>query len=102
MPAKGNTKRPQHEIDAAVKRYLAGEPVSVLSKYYRVSRPGFYLWIAKYKEDLLKKASKENMSPKDAATSDKRVLMTENEALRAEVRKLRDKVIDMMVKSGEL
>lgn len=102
MPAKGNTKRPQHQIDEAVKRYMAGEPVTVLSKYYKISRPGMYLWIAKYKEDLLRKASKENMSPKDAATADKRILITENEALKAEVRKLRDKVISMMVKSGEL
>lgn len=102
MPAKGATKRPQHQIDEAVKRYLAGEPVTVLSKYYKISRPGFYLWVSKYKAEMLKKASQVNMTEADAKTADKRVLITENQALKAEVRKLRDKVLDMMIKAGEL
>ncbi len=102
MPAKGKTIRPQHTIDEAVKRYLAGESAAVLAKYYKISKPGFYLWVAKYKQELLKNADRAHMSPKDADLVDKRVLLTELEAMRVENRKLRDKVVTLMMKAGEM
>ena len=102
MPTKNSTSRPQHVIDEAVKRYMAGEPVTTLSKYYKISRPGFYLWVKKYKEDLLEKSKTAGMSPKDAEQADKRVLLIELEQARQENRKLRDKVVALMLKGGEI
>jgi|SRR5579859_2384285 len=91
-------KRPQHEIDRFVKRFLAGEQAVALAKEARVSKPGFYLWVAKYKRDLLEKSKRSGMNQHDAETADKRTLIIELEQLRAENRKLRDRVLDMMVK----
>lgn len=102
MPPKNVTKRPQHVIEEAVKRYMAGEQVSVLSKYYKVSKPGFYLWVAKHKQAMLDKASTQAMTPKDAAIADKRTLLIEVEQLRQENRKLRDKLLTEMMKAGTI
>lgn len=54
MPVK--SKRPQHEIDAAVKKYLQGEPVESLAKQYKVSRAGMYLWIKKARTEATHEA----------------------------------------------
>lgn len=98
MPIKNATKRPQHVIDEAVKRYMAGEQASTLAKYYKVSKPGLYLWIQKYKRELLEKSGKRDISPEDAELTEKRVLIAELQALKLENKKLRDRVVDMMVK----
>jgi hypothetical protein len=58
MPAKNHTKHPQHVIDAAVKRHLDGESAAILAKYYGMSRPGFYLWVKKYKTARLEEAAR--------------------------------------------
>lgn len=102
MPIKNATKRPQHVIEQAVKRFMAGEQAVALAKEYKISKPGFYLWVSKYKRELLEKSKTVNMTPKDAATADKRTLLIEIDSLKLENRKLRDKVLDMMVKAGEL
>lgn len=102
MPIKGKTTRPQHEIDTAVKRFMNGEQAVVLAKHYKISKPGFYLWVKKYKEELLKNERRGDLSAKDAEVVDKRALIAEVQSLRAEVRTLRDKVISMMIKAGEL
>jgi hypothetical protein len=102
MPPKGKTTRPQHVIDEAVKRRMAGESVAVLAKYYKISRPGFYLWVKKYKEQLLEKSKHNGMSTHDAEVSDKRTLIAEVQALRLENQKLRNKVVSLMIKSGEM
>lgn len=102
MPTKGKTKRPQHIIDQAVKRYMAGEQAVALAKEYKISKPGFYLWVARHKAEILEQAKKQDMTPKDAAIADKRTLLVELEQLRLENRKLREKVVAMMIKSGEI
>lgn len=99
MP-KNAPKRPQHVIDEAVKRHLAGEPVSTLAKHYKISRAGFYLWVAKAKQAMLAKASTVDMTPKEKELSDKRVLIAEIQALRLENRRLRELVLDGMIRKG--
>lgn len=102
MPRKNDTKRPQHEIDQAVKRFLdGGEQAVVLAKLYKISKAGFYLWVKKYKQDLLDKSRRAGLSPDQVQSSDKRTLVTEVEQLRLENRKLRDKVVSLMIKAGE-
>jgi hypothetical protein len=102
MPVKNQTKRPQHQIDEAVKRYMDGEAVTTLAKYYKISRPAFYLWIQKAKNRMLETNARADLTPKEAELADKRVLATKLEQLQIENRKLRDKVVSMMVKYGEM
>ena len=102
MPAKNVTKRPQHVIDEAVKRHMAGESAAVLAKLYKISKPGFYLWVKKYKEAMLDRAKRGDMTPQDAETADKRTLIAEIQELKIENRKLRDKLVTLMLKSGEI
>ncbi len=102
MPTKGQTKRPQHLIDKYVKRYMTGEQATALAKEAGVSKPGFYLWVKKHKEQILENSKKVNMTPADAAIADKRTILVELEQLRLENRKLREKVVAMMIKSGEI
>lgn len=96
-PTAKASKRPAHVIEEAVKRHLEGESASVLSKYYKISKPGFYLWVRRYKEDMLKAKAKSGMSATDAETADKRVLIMEIQALKAENTKLRNRVVEMML-----
>ena len=102
MPTKGRTKKPQHVIDKYVKRYMAGEQATSLAKEAGVSKPGFYLWIQKHKQQILEQAKTAGMTPADAATADKRELLIELEQLRLENRKIREKLIAMMIKAGEI
>lgn len=102
MPAKGKTTRPAHVIEEAVKRYMAGEQVAVLSKFYKISKPGFYLWVAKYKQAQLERARTQGMTPIAVELTDKRAMMAEIDALRQENRKLRDKLLTNMIKHNEL
>lgn len=101
MPKKHDTKRPQHEIDTAVKRFLDGESAAVLAKLYKISKAGFYLWVKRYKANILETSKRSGMNPRDVEISDKRTLVTEVEALRLENRKLRDKVVSLMMKAGD-
>ena len=102
MPRKNDTKVPEKAVAKAVKRRLAGESADTLAKEYKVSRATLYNWTAAYKRQLLEQSTIADMSPREAETADKRVLMAENEALKLEVRKLRDKVVAMMIKAGEI
>ena len=102
MPTKGKTSRPQHVIDKYVKRYLAGEQAVSLAREAGISKPGFYLWVQKHKKQLLEQSNVKNMTPADAAIADKRTILLELDQLRLENRKLREKVVSMMIKSGEI
>jgi hypothetical protein len=101
MPAKGKTTRPQSVIDEAVKRHMAGESAAVLAKFYKISKPGFYLWVSKYKAAMLEKSKTQGMTPHDAEVSDKRTLIVEIQALKQENRKLREIVLDSMLKTDK-
>lgn len=104
MPARNVTKTPQHKIEECVKRKLAGESVATLAKYYKVSRPAVYLWLAKSQREALAKGTNHGreLSPKDAETADKRVLIEEHRLLKLENQKLRDKVMELLFKTGEI
>jgi transposase len=102
MPPKGKTTRPQSQIDEAVKRFMNGEQAVVLAKHYKISKPGFYLWVKKYKEELLRTSKTGDMTPHQAELSDKRTLIAEVQALKLENQKLRNKVVSLMIKSGEM
>jgi transposase len=102
MPAKNATKRPQHVIDEAVKRFMAGESAHVLAKYYKVSRPGLYNWVHKYKLESLANAERKDMSPDQLKQIDRQQLVAENMALKEENSKLRHKVVALMIKAGDI
>lgn len=100
MPAKNAPKRPQHVIDEAVKRHLNGESVEALAKHYKISRAGFYLWVSKAKAAMLAKAAAVDMTPKEKELSDKRILIAEIQNLKIENRRLRELVLDSMLRKG--
>lgn len=100
MAAK--SRHSQHVMDEAVKRKLAGESVAVLSKYYGISRAGFYLWEKKYKQSALKVFSRAGMSPSSIKESDTQDLKIKlGEALR-EIARLREKLFNLMLKHNEV
>lgn len=97
------TKTPEHKIKEAVKRYLAREgSVEELAKEYKVSRPGFYLWIKRYKEDLVAQAKRAGMSAESIEASDKVNLAIENQAMKVEITRLKQKLFELMDKADML
>ena len=96
------TTRPQHIIDEAVKRYLAGEDVNVLCKYYKVSRAGFYIWVRKYKAHILETDRRATMLPASLEAEDHATIVAQNKILRDENQRLRNKLVAMLLASGEL
>lgn len=102
MPLKNTTKTPQDKIERAVKRYLQGEPASTLAKEMGVSRPGFYAWINKYKEQQVEQARRSNMSAGTIDKHEKIDLTIENVDLKKQVMELKQKLFEMMLKTGQL
>ncbi len=103
MPVAGKTETSQHLIDKAVENYLKEtESVQAISKRLRVCRATVYTWIKKVKKAKLEIIKKSGMTPAAVEKADKRDLALENESLKAEVKKLRDKVLDLMLKCGEI
>ena len=99
-PAPGK-ERSQAVIDEAVRRHLEdGEAVPVLCKYYGISRAGFYNWVNKYKERVLDASRKEGMTPAALKSSEKQELVIEVQSLRLENKRLRDRLVQMMLKYG--
>lgn len=101
-PAKGqHGPRSQEQIDKAVRRHLEGrESVVALCREYKISRAGFYLWVKKYKEEIMRRSMRAGMKPQDVERSDKAELIAEIESLRQENRKLRDRLVAEMMKSS--
>lgn len=102
MPIKNQTSRSHADIEKAVKRFMGGEQAVALAREFGISKPGFYLWVKKFKAEQLERSKTSGMSPRDAATADKRTLILEVEALKLENRKLRDSLLSKMLKLGEL
>lgn len=94
--------RPQHVIEEAIKRNNAGESVDTITKHYKVSRAQFYNWKRKYQEDILERARRAAMSPETIQIEDKQELIAENKALKMENQKLRNKLLEMLLKSGQI
>jgi transposase-like protein len=102
MPRRNYTKLPQKVIDKAVRRHLEGGEVGVdLAKEHKISTATFYVWVKKYKEALLE-SSRHGETSQDFERADKRTLIAELQQLRAENRRLRDKIVEVMLKSGEI
>lgn len=102
MPLKNMTKTPQDKIERAVNRYLQGEPASTLAKEYKVSRPGFYAWINKYKAAQIERSRKANMSAGTIDKHEKVDLAIENVDLKKQVMELRQKLFDLMLETKRL
>lgn len=102
MPAKNHTKRPSSQIEEAVKRFMAGESAGVLAKFYRVSKPALYNWVSKYKRESLATAERKEMTPEQLKHVDRQQLVIENLALKEENAKLRNKVVSLMIRAGDL
>jgi transposase-like protein len=101
MPRK-HIGRPQHVIDEALKRYLSGERAAALAKEYGISKAGIYLWLRKGKETMIENAKRADMSPRDKEAADMLRLRGELEEEKRINARLKNKLIDLMVRAGEL
>jgi hypothetical protein len=95
------TTRSQKEIDSAIKRYLAGESVNGLSKEYRISRAGMYLWLKKAKAEAtqvkhVREVGKRGVEQEVRINKDLRLKQLEEEN-----KKLKDRLFQLMNKYGE-
>jgi transposase-like protein len=103
MPIKGDTKTPARKIEEAVKLHLdGGESVAALAKKYKVTRQTVYLWIEAYKKRVMERLERAGVSKTDLEKTAKAELIAQNEILQAEVRKLRDRLVALMVKHNEI
>ncbi|MGO9988929.1 MAG: helix-turn-helix domain-containing protein [Steroidobacteraceae bacterium] len=100
MPRKNETKLSQAKIDKLVRRHFSGEPVASLAKEYKVSRATAYVLIMQHKRKLLDEAQRAGVTSLDK--KDKTTLQAELIALRQENAKLRNKVVALMIKAGEI
>jgi transposase-like protein len=97
------TPRPQHIRDEAVIRHLEGqETVKSLCKSFKVSRATMYNWIEGYKRDIVEAAKRQGVAPRDLDRTAKFELVAQLEVLQTENRKLRDLIVDLMVKRVEV
>jgi predicted DNA-binding protein YlxM (UPF0122 family) len=101
MPRK-HIGRPQHVIDEAFKRYLSGERAVALAKEYKISKPGIYLWIQKGKKMMIENAKRADMSQSDKEAADMLRLRGELDEEKRINARLKNKLIDLMVRAGEL
>jgi transposase len=102
MPRKDETKVSPKAIEKAVKRHMAGERADTLATELKVSRATIFNWTAKYRADTLEQARRGEMTPKELERQDKSALVAQLEALKLENRRLREKVVALMLKSGEI
>lgn len=93
----------------AVRRYLeAGESAAKIARDFKVSKPGFYIWLRAAKQEAIRQAA--NAPPQargsgmmaNAELRERQVLIDQNKELQREVHKLRDKLVALMVKHGEI
>ncbi len=103
LPAPGVTKYPAKVIQKTVKRYReGGERVVALAVELGVSEAIVYRWIDQSKKADLDRIGKQGMTPKAVEKADKRDLALQVKELRAENTKLRNRVLELMLKYGEL
>lgn len=100
---KAPVTRPQHLRDELVKRHLeGGESIKALCKHLKISRATAYNWLEQYKAELAQSAMRVGVNPKDLEKTAKQELIAQNEILQTENRKLRDRLVSLMVKHGEI
>jgi transposase-like protein len=103
MPRKDETATPKKQVDKFIKRHLEGdESVEALAKEYKISRATGYMWLRKHREQLLEQTMHEGMSPAAIEKSDKMTLIAQIAQLKIENAKLRNRVVSLMIKAGDL
>jgi hypothetical protein len=102
MPKRNQKKHPQHVIDEAVKRHLAGERASALAKEYGISKPGFYNWRTAYLEAVEEKNKRAGKSPRTIFADEIRQRDFEIEQLKRELAQYKNKLVECLVRHGEL
>ena len=85
----------------AGKRHLEGDELVVnLAKELKVSRQTFYSWIEAYKKQAMANIDRVGKSKCELEKIDKAQLIAQNEMLQTENRKLRDRLVNLMIKFG--
>lgn len=103
MPVKDDTKTPAKAIARFIKRAIeGGESVTALAKEYKISRATGYIWLRRHREEAIAQSMKAGMSAKSRDKAEKMTLRAEVQALKRENAKLRDKVVSLMIKAGDL
>jgi transposase-like protein len=103
MPRKSDTKVPQKKIDQFIRRHLeGGEGVAELAKEFGIARASGYLWLAKHRQKVVDESFRADMTAEAMAKQDKATLVAELVQLKQENMKLRNKVVSLMIKAGEL
>lgn len=103
MPRKNETKTPAKAIEKFIKRHLeGGESVVGLIKEYKVSRATAYNWIGRYRERAIEESKRQGKSPAAIEKVDKMALHAENVELRKEVRLLKEKLLNLMIKTKQI
>jgi transposase-like protein len=102
VPAAGVTKFPSKVIAKTVERYKKGERVVALAKELKVSEAIVYRWIDQAKRADLERIGRQGMTPQAVEKADKRDLALQVKELKAENNKLRNRVLELMLKYGEL
>jgi transposase-like protein len=103
MPRRGETTLSAAKIERAVKRHLeGGELVVSLSKEFKVSRQTFYNWLEAYKRQAVERIERKGVSKVELEKTAKADLIAQNEILHSENRKLRDRLVNLMIKHGEI
>ena len=96
------SKHTSDQISKAVQRYVQGDQVTVLAKEYKVSVPGMYLWIAKARDEAAEQVRRQAMSPGTVEIDKKVNVELQLKAVMVDNDRLRRKLLDLMIKSGEL
>jgi hypothetical protein len=82
--------------------YMSGEQAEGLAKELKVSRATIFNWTSRYKEQALEQSRREGINPKELEKQDKASLIVKLRALELENRRLRDKVVALLLKTGEI
>jgi transposase len=106
MPRKGDAGadlKPGQSVAKFIKRhYEGGESVGALAKEYKISRATGYIWLMKHRGELIEESRRKGASPETFEKESKAALIAEIQALNLENQKLRNKVVSLMMKHGEL
>jgi transposase-like protein len=98
VPVQGQTATSPKVIARTIERYKRGERVVALAKELGVSEAGVYLWIKAEKAQQLERLKRADMTPQAAEKADKRDLAVQIKELRAENTKLRNRLLELMLK----
>jgi transposase-like protein len=103
MPKKDQTETSQKDIAKFIKRHLVGgESIVSLINEYGISRGTAYNWLARHREKMLDESTRAGASPATLEKAEKMSLRAKVAELENENRRLRNKVVALMLKAGEI